>query len=88
MADDKPPVQNSEESKDAAARGDVGVRGPRDESYCIVKCSRADTGVSADTTLIKDIAEGLNKAYNRKTLSVRVPDSFAHTKLKDAQLEI
>ena len=79
MADDKPPVQNSEESKDAAARGDVDVVGPAEESYCIVKCSRAGTGVSADTTLIEDIAEGLNTGYDRKSLKVRIPDSFAHT---------
>jgi hypothetical protein len=88
MADDKPPVQSNEESKDDAARGGVGVTGPRDESYCIVKCSRAGTGVSADTTLIKDIGVGLDTAYDRETLRVRIPDSFAHTKLKDAQLEI
>ena len=81
MADDKRPVQKSEESKDAAARGGVGVSGPKEESYCIVKCSRADTGVNADTTLIEDIKKGLDTAYDRKTLSVRMPDSFDHVKL-------
>ena len=82
MAEDKPPVQSNEESKDVDARGEgVDVIGPKEESYCIVKCSRADTGVNADTTLIEDIKKGLDTAYDRKTLSVRMPDSFDHVKL-------
>ena len=54
----------------------------------MIMCNRAGTGVAADTSLVSDIAQGLERSYDRSTLKVQLPQAFNHVVAKDAKLQI
>ena len=85
---DEPSTKDNEESKDGAARGEVGIEAPSDENYCMVMCNRAGTGIAADTSLVSDLAKGFERAYDRSTLQVQFPQAFTHVIAKDAKMQV
>ena len=54
----------------------------------MIMCHSAGTGVAADTSLVSDIAQGLERSYDRATLKVQFPQVFNHVVPKDAKLQI
>ena len=54
----------------------------------MIMCNRAGTGVAADTSLVSDIAEGLERSYDRTTLQLLFPQALNHVVAKDAKLQV
>ena len=64
------------------------VEQSKNQNFCCLYGAKPSEGIISDSSMVKDFTKTLLNRFERKTLSVTIPDVLEHMKSKDASFEM